>query len=88
MGRDARDFRECNSQRPEAIADVGAPCDRAALAFLTMTTKPSFLAEFKEGEDGKAAVYMLRWVHTCGEKGPWSEITTATVAACGATVAA
>lgn len=50
-------------------------------SFLTMTTRPSFRAEFKAGEGGKTAVYMLRWVNTRGEKGPWSEITTATVAA-------
>ena len=50
-------------------------------SFLTMTTKPSFRAEFKAGEGGKTAVSMARWVKTRGEKGPWSEITTATVAA-------
>jgi hypothetical protein len=53
----------------------------AALTFLTMTTRPSFRAEFKAGEGGKTAVYMARWINTRGEKGPWSEITTATVAA-------
>jgi hypothetical protein len=58
-----------------------APTDPAALTFLTMTTRPSFRAEFKAGEGGKTAVYMARWVNTRGEKGPWSEITTATVAA-------
>ena len=46
-----------------------------------MTTRPSFRAEFKAGEGGKTAVYMLRWVITQGENGPWSEIMTATVAA-------
>ena len=58
-----------------------APTDPAALTFLTMTTKPSFRAEFKAGEGGKTAVYMARWINTRGEKGPWSEVTTATVAA-------
>jgi hypothetical protein len=62
-------------------ADASAPTDPAALTFLTMTTKPSFRADFKAGEGGKTAVYMARWVNTRGEKGPWSEITTATVAA-------
>jgi len=62
-------------------ADQPAPTDPAALTFLTMTTKPSFRAEFKAGEGGKTAVYMARWVNTRGEKGPWSEVTTATVAA-------
>lgn len=62
-------------------ADAPAPTDPAALTFLTMTTRPSFRAEFKAGEGGKTAVYMARWVNTRGEKGPWSEVTTATVAA-------
>jgi hypothetical protein len=66
-------------------ADQPAPTDPArdpsSFTFLTMTTKPSFRAEFKAGEGGKTAVYMARWVNTRGEKGPWSEITTATVAA-------
>ena len=61
--------------------DQPAPTDPAALAFLTMTTKPRFHAEFKAGEGGKTAVSMARWVNTRGEKGPWSEISTATVAA-------
>jgi hypothetical protein len=62
-------------------ADQPAPTDPAALTFLTMTTRPSFRAEFKAGEGGKTAVYMARWINTRGEKGPWSEVTTATVAA-------
>jgi len=33
-------------------ADSPAPTDPAALTFLTMTTKPSFRAEFKAGEGG------------------------------------
>jgi len=60
------------------IASLGKP---AALVFLTMTTKPTFRAEFKPGEGGKTAVYMARWVNTRGEEGPWSEVATATVAA-------
>jgi hypothetical protein len=49
--------------------------------FLTMTTRPSFRAEYARAAGGKTAVYMARWVNTRGEKGPWSEVTTATVAA-------
>ena len=62
-------------------ADEPAPTDPAALFFLTMTTRPTFRADFKPGEGGKTAVYMARWINTRGEKGPWSEIATATVAA-------
>jgi len=62
-------------------ADEPAPTDPAALFFLTMTTRPTFRADFKPGEGGKTAVYMARWINTRGEKGPWSDVATATVAA-------
>jgi len=53
----------------------------AALTFLTMTTRARFRAEFNADEGGKAAVSMARWVNMRGEEGPWSEVTSATVAA-------
>lgn len=49
--------------------------------FLTMAMRPSVTAEYRAADGGKTAVYMLRWVSTRGEEGPWSEVTTATVAA-------
>ena len=55
--------------------------DPETFSFLTLTTRPSLRTEFKPQDGGKTAVYMLRWVSTRGEKGPWSEIATATVAA-------
>jgi len=60
---------------------VGAPTDPAALTFLTMTTRPSFRAEFKASEGGKTAVCMARCVNTQGERGSWSEVCAATAAA-------
>lgn len=61
--------------------DEPTPTNPAALSFLTMTTRPSVRAEFRPGDGGKTAVYMLRWVNTRGEKGPWSDAATATIAA-------
>jgi len=65
------------------LIDAGqpAPTDPAALVFLTRTTKPTFRAEFKPGDGGKTAVYMAGCINTRGEKGPWSKIAAATVAA-------
>ncbi len=65
------------------LVDAGqpAPTDPAVLSFLTLTTRPTVRTEFKAMDGGKTAVYMLRWVNTRGEKGPWSEICSATVAA-------
>jgi len=55
--------------------------DPSTFGFLTMTTRPTFRADFKLDEGGKKALYMARWINTRGEKGPWSEICSATVAA-------
>ncbi len=78
--------------KPEGVAgaevwvkliDAGqpAPTDPSVLSFLTMTTRPMLRTDFRAADGGKTAVYMLRWVNTRGEKGPWSDVTTATVAA-------
>ncbi|MCC6284495.1 MAG: hypothetical protein IT439_04210 [Phycisphaerales bacterium] len=46
-----------------------------------MATGPSVTAESRAADAGKTALYTLRWVSTRGEKGPWSEVASATVAA-------
>ena len=69
-------------------ADQPAPTGPAALSFLTMTTRPSFRAEFKAGEGGKTAVSMTRWINTRGQQEPWSEVPSLAVASAGPTMAA
>jgi hypothetical protein len=34
---------------------------------------------FSGGDGGKNAHYILRWVNTRGQKGPWSEVVSATI---------
>jgi hypothetical protein len=46
-----------------------------------VSSRGNLQTDFPSAEAGKTAYYALRWVSTRGEKGPWSEITTATVAA-------
>jgi hypothetical protein len=46
-----------------------------------MFTEPTLRTDFHAADGGNTAVYMLRWVNTCSENGPWSDVTTATVAA-------
>jgi len=67
------------------IASLG---NLAALVFLTMTTKPTFRADFKPSEGGTKererapSPWPARSTRGGrGEKGPWSEIATATAAA-------
>jgi hypothetical protein len=38
-------------------------------------------AEFTGPDGGKTAHYMLRWLSTRGEAGPWSETASATIGA-------
>ena len=39
------------------------------------------VAEFTGPDGGKTAHYMVRWLSTRGEAGPWSETASATVGA-------
>lgn len=55
--------------------------DPAHFTFLTMITKPRLRATFEPALGGRTAIHMARWGNTRGEKGPWSELAKATVAA-------
>lgn len=49
--------------------------------FLSVSSRGNLQTDFPSAEAGKTAYYALRWVSTRGEKGPWSEVAAATVAA-------
>ncbi len=49
--------------------------------FLSLSSRGNLQADFTSADAGRTAYYALRWVSTCGEKWPWSEVTSATVAA-------
>jgi len=55
------------------------PTDPSQCGFLD--TKTPYVAESPGTDGGKVAHYMLRWVNTRGEKGPWSETVSATIGA-------
>jgi hypothetical protein len=57
------------------------PTDTAELHFLALDTRTPYTADFLAADGGKTAYYMLRWVNTKGEKGPWSATYSATVMA-------
>lgn len=57
------------------------PTDPRTFAFHSLTTRPTLRTDFTPADGGKTAAYMLRWVNTRGEVGPWSEVATGTVAA-------
>ena len=50
-----------------------APIDLSEWQFLGTTTSSSYTVNFRGDAGGKTAHYMLRWVNTRGEVGPWSQ---------------
>lgn len=57
------------------------PKGESELRFLSVDTRTPYVAHYGGDEGGQTAHYMLRWVGTSGEKGPWSETASATVGA-------
>jgi hypothetical protein len=56
-----------------------APTDPEQLQFLGTDTRTPYVAEYSGEDAGKVAHYMLRWVNTKGEQGPWSQTVSATI---------
>jgi len=58
-----------------------APVDPNELSFLAVDTRTPYTADYDGADGGKTAHYMLRWISTRGDKGPWSETASATIGA-------
>jgi hypothetical protein len=57
-----------------------APTDISQLAYVATDSGTPYLAEYTGAQAGQMVCYWLRWVNTRGEKGPWSEPVSATIA--------
>ena len=66
---------------PPVHRSVHPPCRTSALAFLAVDTRTPYVAAFDGADAGKTAHYMLRWVNSRGETGPWTETASATIGA-------
>jgi hypothetical protein len=66
-----------------AIGDANTPAPSLgdSYKFLSLSSRGNLNAAFTAADTGKTAYDALRWVSTRGEKGPWSEVAAATVAA-------
>jgi hypothetical protein len=66
-----------------ALAPTGQPAPMLgdSYKFLSVSSRGNLQADFTSEDAGKTAYYALRWVSTRGEKGPWSEVAAATIAA-------
>jgi hypothetical protein len=52
--------------------DGPPPAGPSELKYLATDTRSPYLAMYDDGQSGKTAYYMLRWVSTRGEPGGWS----------------
>ena len=57
------------------------PTDPNQCTFLALDSRTPYTADYAGADGGKTAHYMLRWVSTNGDKGPWSETASATIGA-------
>lgn len=57
------------------------PLDPDDFRLMALATRTPYTLEFDVSDGGKNAHYLLRWVNTRGEKGPWSATASATVGA-------
>ena len=57
------------------------PADPSELRFLLLSTRTPAVAEYCGEDASKTAYYMLRWLSSRGEPGPWSETASATIGA-------
>gem|GEM_PF-5470634 len=57
------------------------PTGPSELSFPSIDTRTPYVVDYPAEGGGKTAHYMLRWVATTGEKGPWSETVSATIGA-------
>lgn len=55
------------------------PADPSELRYQATDTRTPYVAEFDGADAGKTAYYMLRWVSTRGETGPWSQTVSGTI---------
>ncbi len=61
--------------------DGPPPVDPGESAFLAIDTRAPYTRDYDGPQGSKAAHYMLRWVNSRGEVGPWSATVTATIGA-------
>jgi hypothetical protein len=59
--------------------DGPPPTDAGQLSYLATDTRTPYTVEFDGSQGGKIAHYMLRWVSTRSETGPWSQTVSATI---------
>ena len=70
--------RRLNPPSAVLLFDEITPAAPDAYAMLAQDSSPH-LVEQKAADTGKTAYYIMRWVNTHQEKGPWSDAVSATI---------
>ncbi|NOT00490.1 MAG: hypothetical protein HOP29_07670 [Phycisphaerales bacterium] len=78
-----RTARPAGVMGAEVWVKIGGPppVDPGECTFLALDTRTPYMAEYSGADGNKTAHYLLRWVSTRGDKGPWSETASATIGA-------
>jgi hypothetical protein len=56
-----------------------APAGPSDVHYLALDTRTPYVVTFDAGDAGKKAYYMLRWMSTRGDTGPWSATVSGTI---------
>lgn len=59
--------------------DGPPPTGPEDLSYVAMDTRTPYVMEFEGADGGKTAYYMLRWLNTRGDRGPWSQTISGTI---------
>ena len=59
--------------------DGTKPKDETEIKYIKSCTKSPCIVDYKDTDAGKIAHYMLRWINTRNERGPWSETISITI---------
>jgi hypothetical protein len=57
------------------------PTDLKAYRSVALSTRSPEKVAFDAADGGKTSNYLLRWVNTKGEKGPWGSVLSASIPA-------
>jgi hypothetical protein len=73
--------RPDNARGAEVVRFIGATAPTGPEQFerLDESSRSPYVVQYTGADAGKTAYYMMRWVNSRGERGPWSETVSATI---------
>ena len=55
------------------------PTDPDEMSLLAVETRMPYRADFEQTDIGKTAYFVMRWLNTRGQPGPWSQVYSAII---------